>query len=172
MNEGRLSRVALAVALLPLVAGCGVSGLSFLADDRLSITSPESRSSVAVPVTLRWTIEDFEVTGPTGRAVPDAGYFGVFVDRAPQAPGRTVESLFEGEPACAADPGCPDEADLASRGVYTTSGTELTIDRIPDLTDGQSRDLHEVTVVLLDGEGERIGESAFSVDFEVVREQR
>ena len=145
-------------------------GLSFVEDDRVSILEPGDRDNVELPMTVRWSVEDFRVTGPTGTATSDAGYFAVFVDRAPQRPGRTVESLARGDAACEVDPACPDEAYFASRGVYTTAETEITIDFIPDLTEGDNRDFHEITIVLLNGEGERIGESAFRVEFEVARE--
>jgi hypothetical protein len=163
-----------AAALVPLAllatAGCGVSGLSFVQDDRLSIVQPDDRDTVDLPMTVRWTIEDFRVTGRTGRALKDAGYFGVFVDRAPQAPGKTVESLASDDAGCKVDPNCPNEDYFATRGVFTTDDTELTIDFLPELTRGDNRDFHELTVVLLNGEGERIGESAFQVEFEVARE--
>jgi hypothetical protein len=38
---------------------------------------------------------------------------------------------------------------------------------VPTGAAAQRRDLHEVTIALLDGRGERIGESAFTVQFEV-----
>ena len=69
-------------------------------------------------------------------------------------------------------PNCPNESYLASRGVYVTADTSLVVDRISDLTRGRSRDLHEATVALFNGRGERMGESAFRVEFEVTRPAR
>lgn len=161
----------LALPLLMGLPACGVRGLSFIADDRVSIVSPKDRATVELPMRVKWEVEDFRVSGRTGRVEKDTGYFAVFVDRAPQPPGRTVESLAAGDSACEVDPACPDEAYFASRGVYTTSETELIIDFIPDLAQGDNRDLHELTVVLLNGKGERIGESAFRVEFEVGRKR-
>ena len=151
------------------MSGCGIHGLSFVQDNRLSILQPEDRAAVHLPMRVRWSIDDFRVTGPTRKAVQDAGYFGVFVDRAPQAPGRTVASLAAGDAACKVDPSCPNKRYFASRGVYTTDKTHVTIKFLPDLTEGDNRDFHELTVVLLNGKGERIGESAFGVEFEVAR---
>ena len=155
-------RASLAVALVAALpaAGCGVHGLSFVEDDRVSILEPADRATVDLPMTVRWRVDNLS----------DDVSFAVFVDRAPQRPGRTVESLARGDAACEVDPACPDEAYFASRGVYTTEEAEITIDFIPDLTEGDNRDFHEVTVVLLNGEGERMGESAFRVEFEVARE--
>ena len=151
------------------MSGCGVHGLSFVQDNRLSILQPEDRAAVHLPMKVRWSIEDFHVTGPTRNAVQGAGYFGVFVDRAPQAPGKSVASLAAGDAACKVNPDCPNKSYFASRGIYTTAKTHVTIDFLPDRTEDDSRDFHEVTVVLLNGKGERIGESAFGVEFEVAR---
>jgi hypothetical protein len=159
----------LLIALLGLT-GCGVDGLAFVEDDRVSIAEPADRATVELPMTVRWSVGDFRVTGPTGAASDEAGYFGVFLDRAPQAPGRTVNSLARGDAACKVDPACPNETYFAGRGVYTTEDTELTIDSLPDLAQGDTRDFHELTIVLLNGEGKRVGESAFRREFEVARE--
>lgn len=172
MKRTPLTWLCLSLAMPTVLAGCGFDGLSFIEDDRLSITRPEARSEVNLPITVAWEIEDFSRTGRTNVAQPDAGYFALFVDRAPQAPGRTVESLAEDDAACALEPDCPNADYFATRGVYTTSQTSLTIDTLRDLTDGEARDFHEVTIVLLNGEGKRIGESAFRVEFEVTRDRR
>jgi hypothetical protein len=144
-----------AAAWLP---GCGVSGLSFVQDERVTITAPEDRSEIDLPFTVRWDARDFD------------GTFGVFVDRAPVPPGHTLEWLGRDDPLCEGRPGCIDEDWLALHDVYRTAATELTIERLPDSTRDQRRDRHEVTIVLLDGDGERVGESAFTVEFEVRRD--
>lgn len=154
-----------------LVPGCSLSGLSFVQDDRVTITAPEDRAQVRLPVTVRWDVEGFEVTGRTGRAEKDAGYFGVFVDRAPPPPGHELEWLLRDDTVCAANPDCPDKEYLAARDIYSTTETSIVIDQVPEPARGErSRQFHEVTVVLLDGTGRRIGESAFSVEFELPRE--
>lgn len=167
-SPNRDSVVALILLALTLSA-CGVDGLNFREDDRLQFTSPEHRSTVSLPVTLRWDIEDFEVTGPTDETEPDAGYFAVFVDRAPQPPGESLSWLVRDDPQCVSDPDCPDGEDLAQLGVYPTDETQLTLDVLQDLSQTNQR-FHEVTVVLLDGHGRRIGESAFAIEFQVDRE--
>jgi hypothetical protein len=144
--------VALLVTVLP---ACGVSGLSFVQDDRLSITAPKDRAEVELPVTVRWEVEDFE------------GTFAVFVDRAPVPGGQTLEWLARDDEICETTPGCPDEQWFADRHVFHTAETEITLERLPDLDRTEQREMHEITVVLIDERGRRVGESAFGVQFEV-----
>ena len=73
------------------------------------------------------------------------GTFAVFVDRAPIGPG---DELPEPLP----------------RGIYATDDTELVVETLPS-DDGDDR--HKATIVLIDDEGRRAGESAFDVEFEV-----
>jgi len=162
---------AVALILLFLVPSCGVRGLNFVADDRLEITAPEDRAEVQLPVTVQWTVRDFKVTGRDGRRTPDAGYFGVFVDRAPQPPDRTLEWIVREDESCRSDPACPNEDFLAQLNIHSTSATSFTIDRLPPPpTEAvRRREFHDVTIVLLNGRGERIGESAFTLQLEVDR---
>jgi hypothetical protein len=154
----RLPLVVL-VALVALLPACGLHGLSFVQDDRVSIISPDDRAEVDLPLTVRWTVEDFD---------RKTGSFGVFVDRAPQPPGRTLAWLARDDEVCKATRGCPDAAYLAQHDAYRTRKTSFTVTEVQDLDrDNTQREFHEVTVVLLDDQGERIGESAFSVEFEV-----
>ncbi len=156
-----------AVLLVLLTAGCGINGLSFVQDERIDIIRPSDRSEVNLPVTVDWTATDF-ATGP-GR-----GAFGVLVDRAPQRPGQTLAWLFRGDDSCKGPSGralCATPEFLAERGAYTTTDTTFTFERIARLSgDDRRRQFHEVTVVLLDGDGHRIGESAWSVQFELPRQ--
>ena len=169
-------RVAVAlmvtVSVGSTLSSCGIRGLNFVRDDRLSITAPEARSEVRLPMTVRWTVRDFSITGPTREATADAGYFGVFVDRAPPGPGKTLASLADNDPACKESAGCPDEAYLAGQNAYSTTDTTFELARLPELTRDRTREAHEVTIVLLDGLGRRIGESAFRVEFQVRRKIR
>ncbi len=157
---------ALLLTLVVLTApACIPEGLAFVQDDRLEIVAPEDRAKVELPVTIDWTIEDFEVTGPTGATDPDAGYFAVFFDETPIPPGRTLEYLARDDARCRNTEGCPDRVYLADRGIYETSDTELTVKRLPDLDAFEGHELHEATVILLDGSGRRIGESAWFISF-------
>lgn len=146
---------ALVLAVLP---GCGVSDLNFVQDDRLSIVAPEDRAKVELPVTVRWKVEDFD------------GSYAVFVDRAPVPPGRSLEWLARDDELCETTPDCPSTEWFHARQVYPTTDTELTLEKLPELTRDERRVFHEVTVVLIDENGERVGESAVTVEFEVERE--
>lgn len=159
---------ALSVALL---SGCAAEGLAFKVDDRLNIVSPADREVVSLPLKIDWEISDFKVTGPDGSQDPESGYFGVFVDRAPQPPGETVKWFAKDDRSCHPEDGCPSKAYLADRGVHTARKTQFVLKTLPPPSDDQAkrRELHEVTIVLLDGSGRRIGESAFTTEFEVQR---
>lgn len=91
-------------------------------------------------VTLPLTLR-WEVTGI------DDGSFAVFVDRTPIRPGATFVDL---------------------PGAYSTTETELVIDQVNEPADGSER--HTATIVLLDEDGRRDGESAWDVVFEVEEE--
>lgn len=170
-------RLATAVALLGLcgvLSGCIPEGLAFKVDERLTFRSPEDRSTVTLPVKLDWEIEDFEVV-PPGKGEPrkDAGYFAVFVDGSPMPPGKDLRWIARKDNSCRADDGCPDEEYLEARGIYTTTDTELVLDQLPRTTsddEGERRERHRATIVLLDASGTRIGESAFEIAFDVDRE--
>lgn len=166
MRALRLSAVLLAVLLC---SGCVSEGLAFRIDDRLTIISPEDREEVTLPVKLRWEIEDFEVVPPGTEVRAGAGFFAVFMDRTPMPPGEDLAWLVRGDESCQRAEGCPDEEYLERLGVYTTTDTELVIDRLQPDNDASGGERHTATIVLLDGAGERIGESAFEVIFDVDR---
>jgi hypothetical protein len=117
-------------------------------------------------VTVRWTVTGFNVTGPDGNASSDAGYFAVFLDRAPQAPGQAISVLAKSDVRCKPRDGCPDAQWFTIHHIYPTTAQEFVVDSLPTTTK-EERD-HEVTIVLLDGKGNRIGEAAISVEFKVV----
>ena len=171
MNWSRRSVMSACAVVAALAPGCAVDGLAFRVDDRLDVVSPRDREVVSLPVRIEWEITDFEVTGPTPSSEPESGFFGVFVDRAPQPPGQTIEWFAKDDPACRPADDCPNKEYFAARGVYTTSKTRFVLRTLPPPPSDQAkrRELHEVTIVLLDGTGRRIGESAFTSEFEVKR---
>ncbi len=152
------------VAALVVAPGCGVRGLSFVQDDRVDIVAPDDLAEVRLPLTVDWDVEGFEVG-------EGSGSFGVLVDRAPPPPGRTLEWLFRDDDLCRGPGGaelCGDPQFLVDRGVHRTDASELVLGRVARRTgDDRRRELHEVTVVLLDAEGRRVGEGAWSVEFEI-----
>jgi hypothetical protein len=167
----RLASTAVVLGLWVALSGCVPQGLAFRVDDRLTFVSPEDRSTVSLPVVLDWEIRDFDIVDPgTPVRGVDAGYFAVFVDRAPMPPNESLRWLARKDTSCRPDDGCPDEEYLNARGVWTTTETELVLEQLPRTTDREDRkERHRAVVVLLDGEGRRIGESAFEIAFDVER---
>ena len=100
--------------------------------------TPAIYSTVKRPVTISWTTRDF---------VPDRdGTFAVFVDRSPMPPG-SGRDYFR-----------PTDTD----GIFYTDRETLRLDNINTVASSSSaeRNYHQVTVVLLDMSGHRIGEEA------------
>jgi hypothetical protein len=170
-----LRTIAFGAALVLLSAtGCRTSGLAFRADERVEITAPEQRSEVTLPFDLVWTVKDFNITGPDGTDLNDAGYFAVLVDTTPMPPGEDLRYYSRDDDSCLPAAGCPDQAYLNDRNVYLTRRTTFPVTAVTDTRpiDRQSApDSHEVTIVLLNGKSERIGESSFRVQFTVDRGQ-
>jgi len=163
-------RVAPLVAAVALLAqGCTPHGLAFVKDQRVDVVTPDSHATVHLPVTVRWTVHDFRVTGHDGSSNPDTGYFGVFVDRAPVPPGKPLSWVAHGDQLCLATPGCPDKQYMRDHDTYATTDTSFTLRQLPDLSAYHGHELHEVTIVMLDGDGIRIGEQAWYVDFKYDR---
>ncbi len=151
----------LAIALVP---GCRLTGLAFRQDDRLQVVAPIPRSTVRLPVELRWTMTDDE-EGSGGRRV---AAFAVFVDRPPMPPGEDFDYFAQDDPQCLRNPACPDIAYLRARGIYKTTRSSLTLTTLPDTRPGEQADAkerHEISIALLDESDQRIGESALYIDF-------
>jgi hypothetical protein len=167
----RTALPALAVVLMALTSGCVPQGLAFRVDDRLTILSPKARSEVTLPVTVRWSVRDFAVIPPasTESAGSDSGYFGVFLDRPPQPPGKPLAWVARDDRGCRPADGCPDAEYLADRNIYSTTATEIVFRQLPRPSSKKGKERHQVTIVLLDADGRRIGESAFHVDFTLNR---
>jgi len=150
-------------------SGCGLTqmnNLAFRVDTRLQFVAPANRSLVDNPVTVRWRMAEFRIEAPrAGKASTGAGYFAVFVDRAPIRPGQTMRAVAGRGLQCLHQAGCPDPAYLAARQIYITTNLGLTLGQIPSIPgDAEAVQLHTVTVVLMDTNGHRIGESAWELD--------
>jgi hypothetical protein len=166
--------LTLIISLAALLPACRVNDLSFKEDERVEITSPEDQDEVTLPFELRWKAEDFDVVGPDGSDSEDAGYFAVLLDTSPMPPGEGLDYFARDDESCDRSAGCPDAQYFAERGIFPTSATSFEVTTIEDTrpTDRRSApDNHELTIILLNGKGERIGESAFRVDVEVDRGQ-
>lgn len=152
-------RALLALALVAALPGCAVKGLSFVADERVTLVSPEDNATVSLPFALEWSVRDYD------------GRFAVVFDRSPMRPGQPLRALVPEDDPCHAEPECPDAQWLASNDVYITDGTRLVIERLPDLrATERAKDRHDVSIVLLDADGRRLGESVFTREFIVERE--
>lgn len=162
-RPGSVWRIAtFAIALSTVVSACAVSGQQFVQDRRVRFVEPSDRARVTLPVTLRWQVEGFTVAGRDGRRARDAGYFAIFVDRPPMPPGRTLEWMAEQKDSCG-NSACGTVDRLTD--AYTTNERSLTLTRLPADARRGAVERHEAVLVLLDGTGARIGESAFYVRF-------
>jgi hypothetical protein len=147
-----------ATALL-LVSGCSINGLSFVQDDRIEIMAPGANDRLGLPLEVEWTAANYD------------GDYAVFFDRSPMKPGQSLLSLVSENDACRAEPGCPDAQWLADHQVYVTNMTTLRVEQLADRRENnRSEDRHEVVIVLLDESGRRVGESAFTNEFIIERE--
>lgn len=143
----------LTVALTSGVAAC--SGLEFQQDRRLTFTSPASDELTKLPVTVSWTMK-----------APAKRYeFAVFIDQQPIKVGHDVDSVLpEGTR--------PTRELLANANVYVTHANSVRIHLIPDLdSDHSERQRHWATVVLLDQDGKRVNESAWTRSFDLPRSE-
>ncbi len=164
--------VAVLVLLALTAPGCTLQG-AFVADERVEILAPADRAEVELPVTVDWSVQDFAVASPDGSESDDRGYFAIFIDRAPMAPGEDLEALAARDQQCRENPECPDEKWFAGQGIFFTTETSFVVESLVDTRPEErpeAPDRHEVTIVLLNGSNERIGETAFTVEFEVIRE--
>ena len=127
-----------------LSSGCGP--LLFRQDHRLTIQSPSDRSTVRAPLTIHWTARNF--TPPTD------GRFAVFLDRDPQPPGDSLDYFPKAQ---------------RTMGIFVVSSTSLRIDTFQrDFSLPKAdQNRHDVTVILLDRNGRRVGESAAFAQFKV-----
>ena len=151
--------------------GCASHEFQFVADHRLHITTPHQRSTVSLPVTVRWSYDHFQVTGPSDGRDRHSGYFAVFVDRAPVPAGKDLRWLSRNDRSCRASAGCPDIEYFTTRQVFTSTQPQMTFGQLPQPGRHHGPEQHTITVVLLDGTGHRVGESAWSVDFKLHREK-
>lgn len=163
------ARVALTLLVVAGLSGCQLDRLQFRNDDRLTFETPKARHRVTVPLTVAWRMRDFTPTGLDGRGERGRGVFAVFVDKAPMPVGEDLKWLFRDDPSCRTDRRCPSTEQLAARGVYVTTRSSLTLDVLPQASDGVGDEQHYVNVVLLDGAGRRLGESAWYLPFRTRR---
>lgn len=143
-----------------MLAACTVSGLAIRADDRLQIDNLADRATIEPPFVLEFS---FDGGLPSG----DATAFGVLIDWAPPPPGKPLSDLLSDDPACIGPQGCP-EGYLERNRITITTDTTFLMDNVPVGTDRQERrGFHEVTIILVDDAGRRVGESSAFARFRV-----
>ena len=126
------------------VSGCA-DGYLFRNDHRITIETPGSFATVRQNVTVRWAATDFQA--------PRDGRFAVLFDLSPPSPGDTLADI-------------PPLERQFVKVVDTTQVQAPTFVHDSTAT-GPLQDHHEVTVILLDPQGRRIGETAGYVEFDV-----
>ncbi|MBW3664260.1 MAG: hypothetical protein KY469_14260 [Actinobacteria bacterium] len=156
----RAGAVGLAIGLVVLAGACR-DGLAFRDDHVLSITRPGDRAAVAVPFEVNWSVRD----------LPDGTRFAVLVDRTPPPAGEGLEWFARDDPGCTRDPECPDLGYLEGLHVHVTEDSSFTVTSVPRPERPDERELHDVTVILLDRDGRRIGETDDTVTVEVRRDR-
>jgi len=153
-----LRRVALVLLLALVTPACAVNGLSFFQDYQLDIIQPDENAEVSLPLTVRWEADKRD------------GYFAVFLDRSPLRPGKPLLSLVPSDDPCLKQEVCPDSAWLAEHNVYVTDKNEIAVELLVDKRENnRSKDRHDMTIVLLDPTGRRVGETVFYREFIVER---
>ena len=162
-----MRRVRAMLVLLALVgaSGCGLAQvdapITFRADRRLGITSPEPESTVEVPVRIAWDVDDFDTSA-------DGNHFAVYVDRVPLGPNdvlrRRVCSQAERKPVALGEVRRPCRDDTET--IVETSETSVVLDCMqPRRGSDRQRHRHTVSVALLDGAGNRVGHAVSTVTF-------
>ena len=153
-----------------VLTGCGITRIdapiSFQADRRLSIESPEPEEKVGLPLTVRWSADDVDTS--------DGTHFALFVDRPPPPPDREIRLQV-----CTEREKLPPQLGEL-RGPCEDDRTEIRFADEPSYrfdcfeprfsAPKRRRHVHTVTVVLVDADGRRLGQAADTVKFEV--EQR
>lgn len=162
MVSASLARVSLTVCCVVTTAACGVAGLDFRADTRLSIISPTDRAAVTVPFLLDWELRDAGMNDKS---------FAVLINVSPPRAGAQITDLLpeSQQDLASCDAPCQEGA-LAARGVTMTSASEMEITVLPRRS-GLSADRarrHTITVIVLDDQARRVGEVAASIDVDEV----
>ncbi len=156
-------RLVLAGALAALVAfgatGCAAfDEMEFFSDKSVRIVEPENLSTVTMPLEVRWEVDP---------SAPESDY-AVFVDRYPMSPGETIRDLVDEEPSCRGNDECLTPDYLSRRfGILLTDDTHVTVDVFPPKAIDDGSDTHYVTLIRVDEEGRRIGETVWYASFRV-----
>lgn len=156
--------IALFALMGTTLTGC--QSKQFRVDRRIHFTSPKERSKVKGAVTFAWTYKDFTPAPANGIRSSATGLFALFVDEAPIKPGHSLSSVIKKDAACVSkEKTCLDAASLANHNVYLTTSTSVTVSVLPEIAATGKIEDHQAILILVDGAGYRMGESAWNVDF-------
>jgi hypothetical protein len=154
-GRGRRLAAVIVLATAAVASGCRASGFQLVRTTDLRFTSPPPNSAVSAPVTVSWASSPQLRFGEPGGPVR----YGVFVDRAPMAPGGGLRGLFRHNTLCS-NPSCLSLEFLEENSVYLTTADSVTI---TNLLPRHGGGLHSILLVLIDASGHRIGESSFTL---------
>jgi hypothetical protein len=152
---------ALSILAVGVLGGACAQAPRWTPSDAIAFESPSDLQLVDTPLEIRWR-------GGDGVRADDR--FAVFVDRAPIRPGQNLRAVAGSDESCEQAPGCPDDEYLRVRGVYVTDQESLQLPFVSELSgiDAQgSASVHQVVLILVDGQGDRIGEHAATLSFRV-----
>jgi hypothetical protein len=150
-------RWAVVVALVAL-AGCSTQGLALEQPDRVHNLRPAMFSTTSAPSTVSWDAP----------SLPDGQRYLVLVDQQPMPPGGTIRSLTDD--VCRRTPHCPDQTYLKQHYLYLARGNRARVQSFPlgsPFPVDDLADWHQVTVVVVDRHGRRVGEDAWMTRFAV-----
>ena len=158
-------------AMAVLLSGCGITRsdapVTLKGDHRLKMVSPGDEDKVQIPVTVKWSVTDFPAA--------NGNHFGLFVDRAPLGARKDLRwricSEQEKQPIQPGEDRRPCKDDRKT--VFLTDKTEYTFNCFEPKINSpkRTRYQHEVSVILLNGNDERVGEAATTVKFDVTEAQ-
>jgi len=156
--------VLVGAGLLVAATACRTDQLAFRADEPVAIDQPASMSTHSLPMVVSWRTTTSIANAH--RATAQKPLFAVFVDQQPMPVGATVAWVARDDTGCT-PPGCPDVTYLQAHGVYLTATTSVRVDGVLSSLRGRqtSNGEHELTIVLLDAGGRRVGEEAVSRTF-------
>jgi hypothetical protein len=146
---------ALVVALLAmLLVACSGSPGSLQADTRVRILEPKPGSTVNGPVVIRWS-STFEPGEASGR------WFVVYVDAAPIPPAQSA--LVAAAHTCDTVPACLAAGEIDGPNVFLTDAHSVDVGALPAGAGPE----HRFTIVLVDKQGVRDGDVAWTASFRV-----
>ena len=145
------------LVLVVAAAGCSTQGLVLTQPDQLRNLKPANLSTAKkMPVEISWD----------AAPLTNGDRYLVFIDQFPMAPGDSIRSLAND--TCKATPGCPNTAYLQQNFIYPTKANHVKILALPLQGPFPVNDLyglHLATIIIVDHDGDRVGEQFWSTSF-------